>query len=161
MLKEHDIIGVEYEENAIEIVYALQEQVNRMKITKNNKELFNYLIKFKSEIPYTNVSNAFKDDNNSPHLNKYINESCNDETWENIYIQLYKQPNKIYIIRCTMNTNYIVRMASLDLLDPYKSVREICLDNWCFYNLTLGKELATIACVLDMPPEIACLLKEV
>lgn len=163
MIREINYIEVRYSKNDIDIIYAIQGQVIKVHVTKDNKEIFTYMQKYIDKIPYTDIENEFRDirEIKGTHISNLIAIANNNKLWKAIYIRPCKQLNKAYVIKCNLNALYLLILDSLKDEELNRSVRYLCLADQCFYNLTLGKKLGTIAYYLDMPPEIACLLEEV
>ncbi len=160
MLGPKEIVHVMYKENKIIIVCTLNSQIYEWIITKDNKELFNYMEKYKSKIPFTDIRNIPNNTQKTPLLDIYgLDDIC--RAYEYICIRPCIEMNKVYALKCNIKESQMPFIKYLKPEDIYKSTREVNRDYYDFYLLILGKELATLACVLDMPPEIACLLKEV
>lgn len=145
-------------ENYITLIFYDHSIIIRSSITGTelfvplkNHELFNYLIKYQRSLPVVDTKGIIgKLNTGLPKGTKvYIKNKCRD-----IY----------YIIKDKIDdVSFLYLQAQLD--DKFEEsgvpVKEMNRCYYEFYSMTLGKELATLACVLDMPPEIACLLEEV
>ena len=148
-MEEKDYITLVLNRCEIELTSSITG--TKLVITRENPKLFSYLVKYMNNIPLVDTKSIIGElDPDFPKSNKvYIRNRCG---------------GTYYIIRDIVDAiSFIYLQAQLDNKFEEFDVPVIEIDrsNYDFYSMTLGKELATLACVLDMPPEIACLLEEV
>lgn len=148
-MKEKDYITLVFDRCEIELTSSITG--TKLVINKENPKLFSHLVKYMNNIPLVDTKGIIGElDPDFPKSTK-------------VYIR-NKSRDTYYIIRDIVDAiSFIYLQAQLN--DKFEEsdvpVLEVNRDYYEFYSMTLGKELATLACVLDMPPEIACLLKEV
>ena len=116
-------------------------------INRENPKLFYHLLKYITNLPSVDIIDGL--DTEFPKSVK-------------VYIKL-RNIESYYIIKDRIDSrSFIDYIKQTD--DKFEEsgvpVLEVNRDYYELYSMTLGKKLATLACVLDMPPEIACLLEE-
>lgn len=149
MMKMMNIITIELGRYYIKMYDSITQSINI--VDREYNELFNYLTNYVDRLPLVNIKSILgKSDNRLPKQNTvYIRE---------------RDKGTYYVIKDKMDG---ISLSYLRAQPDYKfeefdvPVLEVNRDYYELYSMTLGKELATIACILDMPPEIACLLEEV
>lgn len=144
-----NFVTIDFNEDTITMLSSITG--NELVISKENPKLFDHLLKYMNNIPLMDTKDIIGELNTGlPKNDKvYIRNKCG---------------GTYYAIKDTIdNVSFLYLRAQPD--DKFEEsdvpVLEVNRDYYEFYSLTLGKELATLACILDMPPEIACLLEEV